>query len=176
MPYLYDIKMLKSKKILEKFLQRQRFKRVLPFLNKEVLDFGGNEGELKQFVKGHYTLVNYDYSTLQTGKVYFDTIVSLAVIEHMPVGQVQAVFKLFKSVLMPNGVIVLTTPTPKSKWVLECLATLGLLDKVNIAEHQHYWTKEELIALAKASGFAVKKYYKFQLGYNQFMQLEHLNS
>jgi len=44
--------MLNSKKFLESFLQKQRFKKVLPFLGKDVLDFGGNRGELRQWVKG----------------------------------------------------------------------------------------------------------------------------
>ena len=37
--------------MVEKFLQNYRFKIVKPYLNGDVLDFGGNKGELKKFVK-----------------------------------------------------------------------------------------------------------------------------
>ena len=88
----------------------------------DVLDFGGNEGELNQFVKGNYTIVNYDHSPME-GKE-FDTIVLLAVIEHIEVSEVYLIFDKFSKHLKKGGKILLTTPTPKSKWILELLAWL----------------------------------------------------
>lgn len=164
--------MLNSKKKLEKFLQHQRFKKVIPLLKGAVLDFGGNEGELKPYVKGDYTLVNYDYSKMEQGK-QFDTIVALAVIEHIEVNRVSTLFGKFKQVLSKEGTIIITTPAPIAKPVLESLAFAGLLDKKNIEEHKHYWNKKELSLLADENGFIISTYRKFQLGFNQFVIINH---
>lgn len=153
---------------MEAFLQKKRFKKVLPYLKGNVLDFGGNEGELKKYVQSDYTLVNYDHSPMENKS--FDTIVALAVIEHIPVNEVYRIFKKFK--LNKNGVLFLTTPTPMSKPVLEFLAFLRILDKQNIEEHKHYWNRKEIDVLARSSGFRIKTYKKFQLGFNQYAILE----
>jgi len=158
--------MINSKMPLEKFLQKLRFSKVINMLHGDVLDFGGNEGELKQFVKGSYSIVNYDHSPME-GKE-FDTIVLLAVIEHINVEEVYLIFqKLFKH-LKKGGKIILTTPTPQSKWLLESLASLHILDKQNIEEHKHYWNMKEIYDLAEMNGLRVEFYEKFQLGFNQF--------
>jgi len=157
--------MINSSKKLESFLQQYRFKIAIPFLKGDVLDFGGNEGELKQFVRGSYTLVNYDHTPMKNKT--FDTIVMLAVLEHIPVGDAFNVFKSFNSQLRPDGTLLLTTPTPRAKPLCELLAFLHLLDRHNIREHKHYWTKEDIRQLAEQNGFVMKSYKKFQLGFNQ---------
>ena len=162
--------MINSSRLLEGFLQQSRFKQVQPYLNGDVLDFGGNEGELKKLVKGSYTLVNYDHSPMQNKT--FDTVVALAVIEHIEVNNVYSAFKEFKYKVRPNGIIFLTTPTPLAKPLLEFLAYINVLDRHNIEEHKHYWTKDDIEKLAKENGFAVKKYRKFQMGFNQLAILE----
>jgi 2-polyprenyl-3-methyl-5-hydroxy-6-metoxy-1,4-benzoquinol methylase len=160
--------MINSSKFLEAYLQKRRFTRVISYLKGSVLDFGGNEGELKKYVKGEYTLVNYDHAPMENKS--FDTIVALAVIEHIPVNNVYQIFKKFR--LNENGVIFLTTPTPMSKPLLEFLAFLRILDKQNIEEHKHYWTRKEIDTLARSCGFKLKDYKKFQLGFNQYAVLE----
>lgn len=163
--------MIDSSKYLENFLQRRRFKMVKNYLDGSVLDFGGNDGELKPLIKGDYLLVNYDHSPMKSRK--FDRIISLAVIEHIDIDEVYNIFSKFKSCLNPNGLIFITTPTPQSKWVLEFLAFINLLDKGNIREHKHYWNREEIYELAKKSGFKVEKYKRFQLGFNQYAVISH---
>jgi 2-polyprenyl-3-methyl-5-hydroxy-6-metoxy-1,4-benzoquinol methylase len=165
--------MIDSSRFLEGFLQQFRFKKVRPFLNGDVLDFGGNEGELQKFVNGTYTLVNYDHSPMKNKT--FDTVVALAVIEHIEVDDVFSVFKEFRIKVRPNGIIFLTTPTPLAKPLLTFLAFINVLEKHNIEEHKHYWTRDEIEKLAKENGFTIKKYKKFQLGFNQLAILERVN-
>jgi 2-polyprenyl-3-methyl-5-hydroxy-6-metoxy-1,4-benzoquinol methylase len=162
--------MIDTSIFLEKFLQNLRFKEAKKYLKGDVLDFGGNEGELKKFVSGKYMVVNYDHSIMENKN--FDTIVALAVIEHIPVREVLLIFKKFRLVLKPGGHVFLATPTVFAKPILEFLAFFGFVDKENIREHKHYWTKKELFDLAKDSGFQVQKYKKFQLGFNQFAVLK----
>ena len=163
--------MIDSSMFLEIFLQNYRFKMVKPYLIGDVLDFGGNEGELKKLVKGKYLVVNYDHSVMRN--THFDTIVSLAVIEHISVKEVFNIFQKFKVILNKGGRIFLTTPTKMGKPVLEFWAFIGIIDKENIEEHKHYWSKKEIYDLAKKTGFVVKKYKKFQIGFNQLAVLEH---
>lgn len=163
--------MIDSKKKLEKLLQGYRFSKVKKYLLGDVLDFGGNEGELKILVKGNYTLINYDHTPMFNKT--FDTIVLLAVLEHIEVTKVSEIFKKFKDYLRNDGTIFLTTPTPAAKPVLEILAFLGILDKKNIEEHKHYWNKKDLYKLAQDIDYKVIEYKKFQLGFNQYIVLKH---
>lgn len=163
--------MLDNPRLIDKFLQNYRFQAAKPFLIGDVLDFGGNRGELKKFVAGKYLAVNYNHSVMDN--VHCDTIVCLAVVEHIDQPEVVAIFKKFKNILNRNGRIFLTTPARIAKPVLEFMAFSGLIDKTAIAEHKHYWNKREIYALAEKTGFAVKQYRKFQLGFNQSAVLEH---
>ncbi len=163
--------MMNSSIFLEKFLQNYRFKTAKPYLIGDVLDFGGNDGELKKLVKGKYLVVNYNYSVMD--KTHFDTIVILAVIEHLDFEEVFDIFLKFKKILNSNGRIFLTTPTKMARPILEFWARVGIVDKGNILEHRHYWTKNEIYCLARKTGFVVKRYKKFQIGFNQFAIFEH---
>jgi len=156
---------------IEKFLQDQRFQKVKPYLIGDVMDFGGNEGELKKHVKGKYLIVNYDHSVMENA--HADSIVILAVIEHIEFDEVFRIFEKFKKILNKGGRIFLTTPTKISKPVLEAWAFLGIIDKQNIEEHKHYWSKKEIYDLAEKTGFVVKKFQRFQIGFNQSALLEH---
>jgi 2-polyprenyl-3-methyl-5-hydroxy-6-metoxy-1,4-benzoquinol methylase len=162
--------MINSSKWLEGIFQRFRFNKALKYLKGDILDFGGNEGELRKFVQGNYTLVNYDHSPMENKS--FDTVVALAVVEHIEVDEVFRVFSLFKLKLKPNGNVFLTTPTPFARPVLELMASMNLLEKHNIEEHKHYWTKNEIFELARKNGFVVKEYKRFQLGFNQMALFE----
>jgi len=163
--------MINTSTFLEIFLQNYRFKMIKPYLIGDVLDFGGNQGELKKLVKGKYLVVNYDHSTMEN--THFDTIVSLAVIEHISIKKVFKIFKKFQIILNKGGRIFLTTPTKMAKPILESWAFIRIVDKENIAEHKHYWNKKEIYNLAKKTGFVVKKYKKFQIGFNQLAIFEH---
>ncbi len=163
--------MIDSTKFIERFLQKMRFNTVIPYLKGDVMDFGGNKGELRKFVKGKYLVVNYDHSVMK-GKT-FDTIIALAVIEHIEFNEVFEIFKKFKQEnLKKNGRIFLTTPTRIAKPILKLTALIGI-NKEDLAEHKHYWTKKDIYNLAKKSGFVLEKYTKFQLGFNQLAVFKH---
>ena len=161
---------MKSNKWLEKYLQNQRFGLVKDKLVGDVLDFGGNKGELKKYVKGIYHLTN---KSLKFHYWYFDTIVALAVIEHLTIQETIDNFKMFKRYLAPNGRIYITTPTKRVHPILKTLAFLRILDKENIEEHKHYWTKKELYQLAWTADLEVLEYRTFQMGFNQFVIMGH---
>lgn len=163
--------MLDTRFPLEKWLQHLRFNKVKRYLKGHVLDFGGNKGELRSYCPSDYTLVNYDHSPLYGQQ--FDTIVSLAVIEHLTLEEINTVFARFKSCLKKNGSIYLTTPPARAQFILEGLAHMKLLDAENLLEHKHYLHREDIEKLATQNGLEVRYYGTFLLGFNQFIQLTH---
>lgn len=156
--------------ILERFLQLRRFRQARKYLNGDVLDFGGNKGELRPLVSGTYTLCNKNYAVLKHKR--FDRIIMLGVLEHITVSRVKPVLSMLKTHLRKDGFLILTTPAPAAKPILEVLSFLRIVDRKNILEHKKYWRKHELYALADACGFRVVTYSSFQCGLNNFMVLE----
>lgn len=92
----------------------------------------------------------------------------LAVLEHLPMNSF--LFEEAVRVLKRDGYFILTTPTPMAKPVLEILSyRLHLISEESIREHQHYYTKRELLELMKKHGFEIVKYQKFQFGFNELI-------
>lgn len=162
---------MNSSRPADKLLQYYRFKKVRPYLSGDVLDFGGNRGELKKCIKGKYLAVNYDHSAM--AGTHFDTIVCSAVIEHINTPEVLAIFCKFKKILNQNGRIILTTPARIAKPALGLMALMRIIDRKSIAEHKHYWNKKEIYDLAERTGFIIKRHEKFQLGFNQLAVFTH---
>ena len=81
-----------------------------------------------------------------------DVVMSLAVIEHLvePLRHLQESFR----VLRPGGQLLLTTPSPRGKPVLEFLAyKLGVIDRAEIEDHKNYFNSADLTGMLKLAGF-----------------------
>lgn len=97
-----------------------------------------------------------------------DQVFLLAVLEHLT--DPQAVLKETLRVIKKDGEIILTTPTPAAKPVLEFLAfRLGIIDADEILDHKHYFNHGELIQLLSSTGFEDIKHCYFELGFNQLV-------
>jgi SAM-dependent methyltransferase len=99
-----------------------------------------------------------------------DFIVSTAILEHLdnPNSNINEAYRLLK----PGGRLILTTPAPKAKPVLEFLAyTLGLISKEEVGDHKHYFNRKEIEQLLIYSGFKRNniKLKTFQLGLNNLV-------
>ena len=102
----------------------------------------------------------------------FDQIAILAVIEHIPLDQVSVLLNEFRRILKVGGNVLVTTPTPASKPVLEFMAfKLRIISAPEIADHKHYYSKADMHALGVNHGFTCNAYKTFQLGLNSFTAL-----
>lgn len=89
----------------------------------------------------------------------FDTVVSCATFEHIE--NLSVTISELKKHLKSDGSMVITTPSPRSKFIQELLALTRLFHKENIEGH-NYLSKEDLAALGN-----MVFYRRFQLGMNQ---------
>ena len=99
----------------------------------------------------------------------FDHVTILAVLEHIPPDQVGVLFREFHRILKDDGQVLLTTPTPASRPVLEFLAfKLKIISGPEIADHKHYWSETDIRSLAGRERFVCSTYRTFQFGLNSF--------
>lgn len=99
-----------------------------------------------------------------------ECVLSLAVLEH--VEDPEHYISEIRCVLVPGGTLILTTPTPRAKPILEFLAfRLHLIDETEIADHKHYFTAAELSDLLTRAGFVLDQgsIRTFQLGCNRIV-------
>ena len=102
----------------------------------------------------------------------FDHVTSRAVLEHSPLDQVSVLFREFHRILEDGGSVLLTTPTPASKPLLEFLAfKLKIISGPEIADHKHYWSRPDIEKLAADHGYTCETYRTFQFGLNSFALL-----
>jgi cyclopropane fatty-acyl-phospholipid synthase-like methyltransferase len=102
----------------------------------------------------------------------FDQVALLAVLEHIPLDLVDPLFAEFRRILKDDGSILITTPTPASKPVLEFLAfKLKIISGPEIADHKHYYSRADIEQLAARQGLDCAAYRTFQLGLNSFASL-----
>lgn len=100
----------------------------------------------------------------------FDVVTWLAVIEHFHSEEAETFLSTCASLLKPNGRIVLTTPTPRSKPILEFLAyKLHFISEDEIRDHKIYYNKRKMETVLQRSGFRMTKYQTFQFGFNSLI-------
>lgn len=84
-----------------------------------------------------------------------DVALSLAVLEHLDEPDVFA--REVYRVLRPGGVLLLTTPGPTSKPLLEFLAyKLKVIDEYEIRDHKHYFSSKDLETTFCQAGFSLE--------------------
>jgi len=101
-------------------------------------------------------------------KEEFDLVIALALLEHL--SEPEQFLKNISFCLKKGGIIVLTTPSPRAKPLLEFLAyKLHLISEDSIREHKTYFSKQHLINTLSKTGFSIIEFKKFQFGLNQFV-------
>ncbi len=97
-----------------------------------------------------------------------DRVFLLAVLEHLDKNNTVAEESV--RVLKKEGQIIITTPAPIAKPVLEFLSyKLHLISEASIQEHRHYYNKQELIDLLDLNHCICETYKRFLFGFNQII-------
>jgi SAM-dependent methyltransferase len=167
------------------FLQRARLAVTQPYLSRRVLDMGCGNGRLADYVSpGLYVGVERDQEAIaaaraaypghtfverlpESGK--FDTIVALALIEHLK--RPQDALISWSKFLAEDGRIVLTTPHKAFRSVHDLGSRLGLFSQDAADEHETMFDRRSLDVLAGQSGLRVEHYKRFLGGANQLIVL-----
>jgi ubiquinone/menaquinone biosynthesis C-methylase UbiE len=169
--------------VFDRVIQAYRFRMVVSLIppNSVVVDVGCGDGSFLRSIahrikKGFgvdrktppsddqiiFLQINND-STIALPDGSADAVTALAVLEHMenPGPCFSEAFRILKV----GGVLILTTPSPAAKPVLEFLAfRLGIISKNDIADHKKYFSHSELTSVL--SGFSTVRISSFQCGLN----------
>jgi len=167
--------------ILSQFLRRRRLNAVKLYLQGRILDVGCGSGALAAMVSpNRYTGVELDTDSIISARKKFpdhkfsekmpdseekfDTIVSLAVIEH-PMDFLMALSHRMADSI--DAKIVITTPHPKTEWIQDAGASLGLFSKHANKEHKKLLDHKKIDQIGKKIGLSLRVYKRFLLGMNQ---------
>lgn len=184
--------------IIDKIIAKLRLNQIIDCIEEGevILDFGcGNKSfllgsvgsKIKSGVGLDYEVenkkdknveyINYKFNgNLPFKDESFDKVFMLAVLEHIEVSMVDNLFMEFKRILKSDGKIILTTPTPRSKNILEFLAyKLKIISSKEIQDHKKYYDKNEITRLVKRCNLKLFDYKLFQLGLNSRAILEKSN-
>lgn len=162
-------------------LQRVRIRAALPHITGDVLDIGCGNGALAAFVpanryygydrsidvigKAVRRFPGHKFSTELPGEIHFDTVVALAVIEH--VKDPADTLREWSLYLRDGGYIVITTPHKSFGWTHEVGSKLGLFSRDAAEEHETMFDRTDLNAVAKKANLISFSYKRFLFGSNQ---------
>ncbi|MDL5047210.1 class I SAM-dependent methyltransferase [Oscillatoria amoena NRMC-F 0135] len=174
-----------SEGIFSPYLRSKRFEAAVPHLKGRVLDVGCGSGGLAEMIpSSQYWGVDSDKESidlahkkfpdhifkyeLPTIDEKFDTIVALAIIEHLsnPAGFLSDLACRLKS---KDSRIICTTPHPSMEWIHLVGARLGLFSQHANEEHEELLDFKRLSDLGVSSNLRIQLYKKFLFGANQLI-------
>jgi 2-polyprenyl-3-methyl-5-hydroxy-6-metoxy-1,4-benzoquinol methylase len=170
----------------DRAIQRWRIRKVLPYLKARarVLDIGSADGALFRQVhglapdcvgidptltrnmieKGFVLWPGFFPKDLPDGRP-FDAITMLAVLEHFPESQYEALASGCAKFLVPGGRLLITVPSPRVDTILKWLTFFRLVDGMSLEEH-HGYDVEQTDRIFSDPPFELERRSTFQLGLN----------
>ena len=167
--------------LLSPWLRRKRIAAARPYLHGRVLDYGCGAGELAcvcspdqyygmdidseviALAKSRYP--DYRFERDVPSDEQFDTIVALAVIEH--IADPGALLIMFRRLMTPAASIVITTPHPSVDRVHTLGAKVGLFSVHANEEHEELINLRRMREITETAGLRIEKTRRFLLRANQ---------
>jgi len=112
---------------------------------------------------------------LPYGDHSFNLVTLIAVIEHFTEDKIVEVFKEIDRVLHPEGLILVTTPTPRGDKVLMPMAALGIVSKEEVREHLDGGITEEDMKMYLRNAeleYKTMRSGRFEFGMNAWYKIE----
>jgi 2-polyprenyl-3-methyl-5-hydroxy-6-metoxy-1,4-benzoquinol methylase len=178
-----------SRGLLSPFLRNRRVAAAVPFIEGRVLDIGCGVGILAgrcapdryfgfdvdvqsiELARKEYPYHRFD-TALPAGEI-FDTIIGLAVIEHVP--RPVEMLRQLCSHLAPNGKIILTTPHPAFEWLHRLGSTFGLFSDAAADEHETLLDEKAMRQTGRDVDLDIVISRRFLFGANQVFVLKKAN-
>jgi SAM-dependent methyltransferase len=176
---------------LDRHLQKRRIRvarRELP-PDARVLDIGTYDGALFSLTKARGVGIDPDLVagtsipgvTLVSGLFpqdrpslpdeSFDAVTALAVVEHVPESELMNWAETISRLLVPDGPLIITVPSPTVDTILHVLIRLRLV--AGMAAHQHHgFQVDHLDQIFTAPLWRRAKHHTFQLGLNHLYVFE----
>lgn len=120
-----------------------------------------------KFPQGEFLVPDEIEDQLPIGS--FDTVVALALIEHL--SDPCAFLRQARTLLKPDGFIVLTTPNPALDWAHGLGGRLGIFAHESHEEHQSLMGKRAIQRHAAEAGLRISIFRRFLFGANQLAVL-----
>jgi len=170
--------------LLSPYLRNQRLMAARPHLKGRILDFGCGSGALAGLISpDQYLGMDIDDFSLQKARMNypdhqfisslpstdqkFDSVISLAVIEHVvdPVDFLKTLAQYLKP--SDSARVIVTTPHPKMDWIHDVGAAVGLFSKHANEEHEELLDRQKLEDAGRQAGLVLLSYRRFLFGANQ---------
>jgi hypothetical protein len=179
-------------KPLDIYIQKWRIKAAAHYIkpNSRIIDIGAHEGELfhalgsrlqegfgiepllkQNIVSERFCIVPGRFPTKKPDTTNWDAVTMLAVLEHIPCDQHEALSLACHMLLVPNGRLIITVPSNRVDFILRILSKFKLIDGMSL--EQHYGFNAEAtpnIFSPPAWGLLVNR--KFQFGLNNLYVFE----
>ncbi len=183
--------------ILSQYLKKRRLQVILPFIlpGARILDIGCDNGSLLEhlpvfeFYLGldcqeavivrnrlRYTQANVSFACENFDDFAwqgppFNLVIMTAVVEHLD--GIGPALERLRAPVSGNGLLLITTPSPLSRFVLHAGAAVRLFARDSLSEHKNYFRKSDF---ANLPDWGLDLYKRFELGMNQLVILRKIGS
>ncbi|MBN2346422.1 MAG: methyltransferase domain-containing protein [Candidatus Aminicenantes bacterium] len=183
--------------LLSGHLKRRRLGMLLPFIpaGSRILDVGCGDGALlallpavsrylgvdsradlvrhnqRRLGRENVSFIRADFPALEWSGPPFDRVVLAAVLEHLD--GLEPVLDRLRPLVGEGGLLLITTPAPFSRFVLQAGALFRLFARDSLAEHQRYYRRNDFHHRPE---WRLERYRRFEFGLNQLLVLRRLRT